>query len=42
MLFWLYGGWSHWLIAEAGGTVLDGGVRFPGEFSITADVFALG
>ena len=30
------------LIAEASGTALDDGVRFPGEFFITAGAFALG
>jgi len=30
------------LIAGASGTASDGGVRFPGEFFITAGVFALG
>ena len=30
------------LIIGASGTALDGGVRFPGEFSITAGVFTLG
>ena len=27
------------LVVEASGTALDGGVRFPGEFSIMADAF---
>ena len=30
------------LIAGASGTASDGGVRFPGEFFITANAFALG
>ena len=30
------------LVAGASGTAPDGGVRFPGEFSITAGTFALG
>ena len=30
------------LVARASGTAPDGGVRFPGEFSITAGTFALG
>ena len=30
------------LIARASGTTPDGGVRFPDEFSITADAFAPG
>ena len=30
------------LVAGASNTALDGGVRFPGEFSITVGAFALG
>ena len=30
------------LVAGAGGAAPDGGVRLPGEFSITADAFAPG
>ena len=42
MRFWLFGGWSHPPCHGASGTALDGGVRFPDEFSITADAFVLG